>query len=137
MPDIEDPELLPRTRQNALWFSKDLCHYRADAAQRRRSAAMSGLPVEQAYRLADRAEEQRWLVTELWSEQAVGIVGGEPECAPSHGGAQRVRELATAHGQGRRCQLQPTCAPPPANRHRYHVTASQAGIGGKNRAPLW
>ena len=37
---------------------------------------MSGLPVEQAYRLADRPEEQRWLVTGLWSEQAVGIVGG-------------------------------------------------------------
>jgi len=37
---------------------------------------MSALPVEQAYRLADRAEEQRWLVTGLWSEQAVGIVGG-------------------------------------------------------------
>ena len=37
---------------------------------------MSTLPVEQAYRLADRPEEQRWLVTGLWSEQAVGIVGG-------------------------------------------------------------
>src|SRR6202795_1863809 len=44
---------------------------------------MSGLPVEQAYRLADRAEEQRWLVTGLWSEQAVGIVGGEPKCCKS------------------------------------------------------
>ena len=39
---------------------------------------MNGLPVSQAYRLADRPEEQRWLVTGLWSEQAVGIVGGEP-----------------------------------------------------------
>jgi hypothetical protein len=37
---------------------------------------LSPLPVEQAYRLADCAEEQRWLVTGLWSEQAVGIVGG-------------------------------------------------------------
>jgi len=37
----------------------------------------------QAYRLADRAEEQRWLVTGLWSEQAVGIVGGEPKCCKS------------------------------------------------------
>jgi len=44
---------------------------------------MSGLPVEQAYHLADRAEEQRWLVTGLWSEQAVGIVGGEPKCCKS------------------------------------------------------
>src|ERR1700685_680247 len=41
---------------------------------------MTGLPVEQAYRLADRPEEQRWLVTGLWSEQAGRIVGGEPKC---------------------------------------------------------
>ena len=28
-------------------------------------------------------EEHRWLVTGLWSEQAVGIVGGEPKCCKS------------------------------------------------------
>jgi RecA-family ATPase len=44
---------------------------------------MSLLPVEPAWRLADRAEEQRWLVTGLWSEQAVGISGGEPKCCKS------------------------------------------------------
>lgn len=44
---------------------------------------MSLLPVEPAYRLAERAEEHRWLVTGLWSEQAVGIVGGEPKCCKS------------------------------------------------------
>ena len=44
---------------------------------------MSLLPVEPAYRLAERAEESRWLVTGLWSEQAVGIVGGEPKCCKS------------------------------------------------------
>ncbi len=44
---------------------------------------MSPLPVEPAWRLADRAEEQRWLVTGLWSEQAVGIIGGEPKCCKS------------------------------------------------------
>jgi hypothetical protein len=44
---------------------------------------MSLLPVEPAYRLAERAEEQRWLVTSLWSEQAVGIIGGEPKCCKS------------------------------------------------------
>jgi RecA-family ATPase len=27
--------------------------------------------------------EQRWLVTGLWSEEAVGIVGGEPKCCKS------------------------------------------------------
>ena len=44
---------------------------------------MSLLPVEPAYRLAERGEEHRWLVTGLWSEQAVGIVGGEPKCCKS------------------------------------------------------
>jgi RecA-family ATPase len=44
---------------------------------------MSLLPVEPAHRLAKRAEEQRWLVTGLWSEQAVGIIGGEPKCCKS------------------------------------------------------
>ena len=44
---------------------------------------MSQLPVEPAWRLAERAEEHRWLVTGLWSEQAVGIVGGEPKCCKS------------------------------------------------------
>jgi hypothetical protein len=41
------------------------------------------LPVEPAYRLTARAEEQRWLIEELWSEGAVGIVGGEPKCCKS------------------------------------------------------
>jgi hypothetical protein len=44
---------------------------------------MSLLPVEPAHRLAERAEEQRWLITGLWSEQAVGIIGGEPKCCKS------------------------------------------------------
>jgi hypothetical protein len=44
---------------------------------------VSLLPVEHAYRLAARAEERRWLVTGLWAEEAVGIVGGEPKCCKS------------------------------------------------------
>ena len=44
---------------------------------------MTLLPVEPAYRLAERSEEHRWLVTGLWSEQTVGIVGGEPKCCKS------------------------------------------------------
>jgi hypothetical protein len=44
---------------------------------------MTLLPVEPAYRLAERSEEHRWLVTDLWSEQAVGIGGGEPKCCKS------------------------------------------------------
>jgi AAA domain len=41
------------------------------------------LPVEPAWRLAERASELRWLVTQLWSHDAVGIVGGEPKCCKS------------------------------------------------------
>ena len=44
---------------------------------------MSVLPVEPAWRLAERAEEERWLVAGLWSDEAVGIVGGEPKCCKS------------------------------------------------------
>lgn len=44
---------------------------------------MSLLPVEPAYRLIERAEESRWLVTGLWADEAVGIIGGEPKCCKS------------------------------------------------------
>src|SRR6202166_4598449 len=44
---------------------------------------MIQLPVQPAYRLADCPEQQRWLVEGLWSEQAVGIIGGEPKCCKS------------------------------------------------------
>ena len=60
---------------------------------------MSLLPVEPAYRLADRAEESRWLVTGLWGEQAVGIVGGEPKCCKSF----LALDLAVAVASGTAC----------------------------------
>jgi hypothetical protein len=44
---------------------------------------MSLLPVEPAHRLATDAEPRRWLITGLWTEEAVGIVGGEPKCCKS------------------------------------------------------
>src|SRR3974377_1721841 len=44
---------------------------------------MRPLPVEPAWRLAECAPELRWLVTHLWSQDAVGIVGGEPKCCKS------------------------------------------------------
>ena len=60
---------------------------------------MSVLPVEPAWRLAERAEEQRWLVAGLWSEQAVGIVGGEPKCCKSF----LALDLAVAVASGTPC----------------------------------
>jgi len=44
---------------------------------------MRALPVEPAWRLAERAPELRWPVTHLCSQEAVGIVGGEPKCCKS------------------------------------------------------
>ena len=60
---------------------------------------MSLLPVEPAWRLAERAEEHRWLVTGLWAEQAVGIVGGEPKCCKSF----LALDLAVAVASGTPC----------------------------------
>ncbi len=44
---------------------------------------MSALEVCRACELAPRPPEQRWLITDFWAEQAVGIVGGEPKCCKS------------------------------------------------------
>ena len=44
---------------------------------------MSLLQIKPAHLLATRAEDRRWLVTDLWAEEAVGIVGGEPKCCKS------------------------------------------------------
>jgi hypothetical protein len=60
---------------------------------------MSMLPVTPAYRLAERAEERSWLVTGLWSEQAVGIIGGEPKCCKSF----LALDLAVAVAAGTPC----------------------------------
>jgi hypothetical protein len=60
---------------------------------------VSLLPVEPAYRLADRAEEHSWLVTGLWSEEAVGIIGGEPKCCKSF----LALDLAVAVAAGTPC----------------------------------
>ena len=68
-------------------------------SQGRETTAMSLLPVEPAWRLAERAEEHRWLVTGLWAEQAVGIVGGEPKCCKSF----LALDLAVAVAAGAPC----------------------------------
>jgi AAA domain len=60
---------------------------------------MTTLPVELAYHLAARAEAQRWLVTGLWSEEAVGLVGGEPKCCKSF----LALDLAVAVASGTPC----------------------------------
>lgn len=44
---------------------------------------MNPLPVQRASQLASSGPQTQWLVEPLWSEQAVGILGGEPKCFKS------------------------------------------------------
>jgi RecA-family ATPase len=60
---------------------------------------MTMLPVQPAHHLLDQPEQQRWLVTDLWSEQAVGIIGGEPKCGKSF----LALDLAVAVAAGTPC----------------------------------
>jgi hypothetical protein len=60
---------------------------------------VSGLPVERAHRLAECAEERRWLIDGLWAEEGVGIVGGEPKCCKSF----LALDMAVAVASGTSC----------------------------------
>ena len=60
---------------------------------------MIPLPVQPAWHLADCPEQQRWLVEGLWSEEAVGIIGGEPKCCKSF----LALDLAVAVAAGAPC----------------------------------
>jgi hypothetical protein len=44
---------------------------------------MNPLPVQRASQLDTSGPQTHWLVEGLWSEQAVGILGGEPKCCKS------------------------------------------------------
>ena len=60
---------------------------------------MTLLPVQTAWQLADSPEQRRWLVDGLWSEEAVGIIGGEPTCCKSF----LALDLAVAVAAGTPC----------------------------------
>ena len=44
---------------------------------------MNLLPVQRASQLAAAGPQTQWLIEGLWSDQAVGILGGEPKCCKS------------------------------------------------------
>ncbi len=44
---------------------------------------MNPLPVQRASQLSTAGPQTHWLVEGLWSDQAVGILGGEPKCCKS------------------------------------------------------
>jgi hypothetical protein len=60
---------------------------------------MSLLPVEPVYRLTAQGYEQPWLVEQLWGEQSVGVIGGEPKCGKS----TMALDLAVAVASGTPC----------------------------------
>jgi RecA-family ATPase len=60
---------------------------------------MRQLPIERACRLAERTEERRWLIEGLWSEEAVGVIGGEPKCCKSF----LALDMAVATASGAPC----------------------------------
>lgn len=44
---------------------------------------MNPLPVQRASQLSSSGPQTQWLIEGLWSDQAVGILGGEPKCCKS------------------------------------------------------
>jgi RecA-family ATPase len=60
---------------------------------------MIRFPTESAHRLACLEPEHRWLVEDLWAENAVGIVGGEPKCCKSF----LALDLAVSVSSGQPC----------------------------------
>jgi hypothetical protein len=94
------------------------------------------LPVVPASRLAEAVPEQRWLVTGLWSEEAVGIVGGEPKCYKSFlaldlaiavaAGVPCLRRFAVPHSG--RVLLYPAEDAQQTVRRRLEGIAAAAGV---------
>lgn len=60
---------------------------------------MTPLPVSPAWELAPAPQTPRWLIQDLWSASAVGIVGGEPKCCKSF----LALEMAVAVASGAPC----------------------------------
>jgi RecA-family ATPase len=60
---------------------------------------MALLPVVAAHQLKASPEERRWLIEELWADEGVGIIGGEPKCCKSF----LALDVAVAVASGRPC----------------------------------
>lgn len=57
------------------------------------------LPFVRAAKLPTQLPEQRWLIEQLWSAEAVGIIGGEPKCGKSF----LALDLAVSVASGTSC----------------------------------
>lgn len=67
---------------------------------------MNPLPVQRASQLSTAGPQTQWLVEGLWSDQAVGILGGEPKCCKSF----LALDVAVSVASGAACLRQfPVC----------------------------
>lgn len=67
---------------------------------------MNPLPVQRASQLSTAGPQTQWLVEGLWSDQAVGILGGEPKCYKSF----LALDVAVSVASGAACLRQfPVC----------------------------
>src|ERR1700693_5432606 len=78
---------------------------------------MNQLPVQRASELSiDSASLTQWLVQGLWSDQAVGILGGEPKCCKSFLALDLAVSVASGTPCLRRCsavlRTEPVLIPP-------------------------
>jgi hypothetical protein len=60
---------------------------------------MTSLPVVRAHQLQAVPDEKRWLIENLWSKEAVGIIGGEPKSCKSF----LALSMAVAVSSGKPC----------------------------------
>jgi len=63
---------------------------------------MNPLPIQRASQLSTVGPQTQWLVERLWSEEAVGILGGEPKCCKSF----LALDLAVSVASGAACLRQ-------------------------------
>ena len=63
---------------------------------------MNPLPVQRASQLESNGPQTQWLVQDLWADQAVGILGGEPKCCKSF----LALDLAVSVASGAPCLRQ-------------------------------
>jgi hypothetical protein len=62
----------------------------------------TGLPYQQASHLTELDPQQQWLIKDLWTEQAVGILGGEPKCCKTF----LALDMAVSVASGKPCLRQ-------------------------------
>lgn len=60
---------------------------------------MNMLPFCLAHTISDTSEKPNWLIDKLWSDQAVGILGGEPKCCKTF----LALDMAVSVASGRPC----------------------------------